>query len=49
LERLQEEPPEFLARAQKLRGDELQLMQFAGMPGEAKPFKGVGSDVFEIA
>ena len=35
--------------AQKLIGDELQLIQFGGMPGDAKPFKGVGSGVFEIA
>jgi phage-related protein len=35
--------------AQKLIGDELQLMQFGGMPKDAKPFKGVGSGVFEIA
>lgn len=34
---------------QKLIGDELQLMQFGGMPKDAKPFKGVGSGVFEIA
>lgn len=30
-------------------GDELQLMQYGGMPKDAKPFKGVGSGVFEIA
>jgi phage-related protein len=35
--------------AQKLLGDELQLIQFGGMPKDAKPFKGVGSGVFEIA
>jgi phage-related protein len=35
--------------AQKLLGDELQLMQFGGMPRNAKPFKGIGSGVFEIA
>jgi phage-related protein len=34
---------------QKILGDELQLMQFGGMPKDAKPFKGVGSGVFEIA
>ena len=34
--------------AQKLMGDELQLIQFGGMPKDAKPFKGVGSGVFEI-
>jgi phage-related protein len=35
--------------AQKLIGDGLQLIQFGGMPRDAKPFKGVGSGVFEIA
>lgn len=35
--------------AQKLIGDELQLIQFGGMPRDARPFKGVGSGVFEIA
>ena len=35
--------------AQKMIGDELQLIQFGGMPKDAKPFKGVGSGVFEIA
>ena len=35
--------------AQKLLGDELQLIQFGGMPRDAKPFKGVGSGVVEIA
>jgi len=35
--------------AQKLLGDEIQLMQFGGMPKDAKPFKGVGSSVVEIA
>ena len=35
--------------AQKLLGDELQLIQFGGMPKDAKPFKGVQSGVFEIA
>lgn len=34
---------------QKLMGDELQLLQFGGMPKDAKPFKGVGSGVIEIA
>src|SRR5262245_60847391 len=34
--------------AQKLIGDELQLIQFGGMPKDAKPFKGVGSGVLEI-
>jgi phage-related protein len=35
--------------AQKLLGDELQLIQFGGRPKDAKPFKGVGSGVLEIA
>ena len=35
--------------AQKVLGDELQLIQFGGMPKDAKPFKGVGSGVLEIA
>jgi phage-related protein len=30
-------------------GDQLQLIQFGGMPKDAKPFKGVGSGVIEIA
>ena len=39
----------FPEEARKLIGDELQLVQFGGMPKDAKPFKGVGSGVFEIA
>ena len=39
----------FPVGAQKLIGDELQLIQFGGMPKDAKPFKGIGSGVFEIA
>jgi phage-related protein len=35
--------------AQKILGDELQLIQFGGMPKDAKPFKEVGSGVIEIA
>ena len=38
-------PPEVM----KIIGDELQFIQFGGMPKDAKPFKGVGSGVFEIA
>lgn len=34
--------------AQKLLGDELQLLQFGGMPKDAKPFKGIGSGIVEI-
>lgn len=40
---------DFPKDAQKLLGDQLQLMQFGGMPKDAKPFKGIGSGVFEIA
>jgi phage-related protein len=40
---------DFPDRAKKLLGDELQLIQFGGMPKDAKPFKGVGSGVVEIA
>jgi phage-related protein len=39
----------FPHEAQKLIGDELQFIQFGGMPKDAKPFKGIGSGVFEIA
>ena len=35
--------------AKKLLGDELQLIQFGGMPKDAKPFKGIGSGILEIA
>ncbi|HUO05275.1 MAG TPA: type II toxin-antitoxin system RelE/ParE family toxin [Candidatus Binataceae bacterium] len=40
---------EFPEGAQKLIGDELQLIQFGGMPKDAKPFKGIGSGVLELA
>jgi phage-related protein len=40
---------DFPKGAQKPLGDELQLIQFGGMPQNAKPFKGVGSGVLEIA
>lgn len=40
---------EFPEGAQKLIGDELQLIQFGGMPKDAKPFKGTGSGILEIA
>ncbi len=40
---------DFPKGAQKLLGDELQLIQFGGMPKDAKPFKDVGSGVLEIA
>lgn len=39
----------FPSEAQKLIGDQLQLIQFGGMPKDAKPFKGIGSGVLEIA
>jgi len=39
----------FPAGARKIIGDELQLIQFGGMPKDAKPFKGVGSGVIELA
>ncbi|MEO6810757.1 MAG: type II toxin-antitoxin system RelE/ParE family toxin [Isosphaeraceae bacterium] len=35
--------------AQKLIGDELQLIQFGIILKDAKPLKGIGSGVFEIA
>lgn len=44
-ENIQEFPPE----ARRLVGGQLQLMQYGGMPKDAKPFKGVGSGVIEIA
>ena len=34
---------EFPAKVRKQIGDELQLIQFGGMPKDAKAFKGVGS------
>ncbi len=39
----------FPEEVRKLIGDELQLIQFGGMPKDAKPFKGVGAGVIEIA
>lgn len=39
----------FPREAQKIIGDELQIIQFGGMPKDTKPFKGLGSGVFEIA
>lgn len=35
--------------AKKLVGDELMFIQYGQMPKDAKPFKGVGSGVIEIA
>ena len=40
---------DFPEDVRKLIGDELQLLQFGGMPRDTKPFKGVGSGVLEIA
>lgn len=39
----------FPEEVRKLIGDELQLIQFGGMPKDAKPLKGVGAGVIEIA
>lgn len=39
----------FPEEVQKLIGDELQFIQFGEIPKSVKPFKGVGSGVFEIA
>jgi phage-related protein len=33
--------------ARKLIGDELQLIQFGGLPKDAKPMRGIGSGVIE--
>ncbi len=43
--KIQAFPPD----AQRIIGGELQLMQYGGMPKDAKPFKGIGSGVIEIA
>ena len=40
---------EFPDGTRKLIGDELQLLQFGGVPRDTKTFKGVGSGVLEIA
>ena len=39
----------FAPDARRIIGGELQLMQYGGMPKDAKPFMGVGSGVFDIA
>ncbi len=39
---------DFPVGVQKTVGDELQLIQFGGMPTHAKPFKGIGSGVFAL-
>ena len=39
----------FPVEVRKLMGDELQLMQYGGTPQSAKPYRGLGSGVFEIA
>lgn len=40
---------DFPEDVRKLIGDELHLIQFGGMPKDAKAFKGVGSGIIEIA
>ena len=35
--------------ARRIIGGELQLVQYGGMPRDAKPLKGIGSGVLEIA
>jgi phage-related protein len=40
---------DFPEGARKLLGSELQLIQFGGMPKDAKPFQGIGSGVVELA
>jgi len=35
--------------ARRIIGGELQLIQYGGMPKDAKPFRGIGSGVIEIA
>lgn len=47
--RLEEGHSEFSEGRTRLLGDELQLVQFGGMPKDAKPFKGIGSGVIELA
>jgi phage-related protein len=42
---IQEFPPD----ARRLMGGQLQLLQYGGRPKDAKPFKGIGSGVIEIA
>jgi phage-related protein len=42
---IQDFPPD----ARRLMGGQLQLMQYGGMPKDAKPLRGVGSGVIEIA
>jgi phage-related protein len=39
----------FPAGARKTIGDELQLIQFGGVTKDAKPFRGIGSGILEIA
>lgn len=39
----------FPVQAQKLIGDQLQLIQFGGMPHDAKYLRGIGAGVLEIA
>jgi phage-related protein len=42
---IQDFPPD----AHRLVGGQLQLLQYGGMPKDAKPFKGIGGGVSEIA
>ena len=39
----------FPEEVQKDMGDDLQVAQYGGYPASAKPFKGVGSGVYELA
>ena len=38
----------FPVPARKISGDELQFLQFGGMPKSAKPLKGLGTGVVEL-
>ncbi len=47
--RLEENIQAFPPEARRIIGGELQLLQYGGMPKDAKPFRGIGSGVVEIA
>jgi phage-related protein len=47
--KLEKEFARISARCAKASEMKLQLMQFGGMPKDAKPFRGIGSGVVEIA
>jgi len=47
--KLKEKYQAFPPDARRIIGGELQLMQYGGMPKDAKPFRGIGSGVIEIA